>query len=93
MLTDATVAHHHRIGFEVTQTAGSSVRFDPPAKRARPITFHRVSGLSALYHIIYWLIRICVGLWMDSLIQSPLCRHTRLDGKQKSSPSTMKRII
>ncbi|KAJ7891267.1 hypothetical protein B0H14DRAFT_2688386 [Mycena olivaceomarginata] len=27
-----------RIGFEITQTAGSSVRFDPPAKSARPIT-------------------------------------------------------
>lgn len=31
-----------RIGFLVCQTAGSSVRFDPPAKTARPITFHRV---------------------------------------------------
>lgn len=31
-----------RIGFGVCQTAGSSVRFDPPAKNARPITFHRV---------------------------------------------------
>ncbi|KZV91836.1 hypothetical protein EXIGLDRAFT_836816 [Exidia glandulosa HHB12029] len=30
-----------RIGFEIVQTAGSSVRFDPPAKTARPITFHR----------------------------------------------------
>ncbi|KAJ6472400.1 hypothetical protein C8R45DRAFT_1103860 [Mycena sanguinolenta] len=30
-----------RIGFSVCQTAGSSVRFDPPAKNARPITFHR----------------------------------------------------
>ncbi|KAF7329067.1 hypothetical protein MKEN_00167000 [Mycena kentingensis (nom. inval.)] len=30
-----------RIGFEVVQTAGSSVRFDPPATTARPITFHR----------------------------------------------------
>ncbi|KAJ7776068.1 hypothetical protein DFH07DRAFT_912106 [Mycena maculata] len=32
-----------RIGFGVCQTAGSTVRFDPPAKNARPITFHRVS--------------------------------------------------
>jgi hypothetical protein len=32
-----------RIGFDVIQTAGSSVRFDPPAQTARPITFHRVS--------------------------------------------------
>ncbi|KAJ7222193.1 hypothetical protein GGX14DRAFT_388026 [Mycena pura] len=30
-----------RIGFEIMQTAGSSVRFDPPASTARPITFHR----------------------------------------------------
>ncbi|KAJ7348953.1 hypothetical protein DFH08DRAFT_959155 [Mycena albidolilacea] len=30
-----------RIGFGIAQTAGSSVRFDPPAKAARPITFHR----------------------------------------------------
>ncbi|EJD43598.1 hypothetical protein AURDEDRAFT_145415 [Auricularia subglabra TFB-10046 SS5] len=30
-----------RIGFEVVQTTGSSVRFDPPARTARPITFHR----------------------------------------------------
>ncbi|KAJ7160634.1 hypothetical protein C8R43DRAFT_993497 [Mycena crocata] len=30
-----------RIGFGICQTAGSSVRFDPPAKSARPITFHR----------------------------------------------------
>ncbi|KAF7337056.1 hypothetical protein MVEN_02142800 [Mycena venus] len=30
-----------RVGFSVCQTAGSSVRFDPPAKNARPITFHR----------------------------------------------------
>ncbi|KIO16311.1 hypothetical protein M407DRAFT_34037 [Tulasnella calospora MUT 4182] len=28
-------------GFNVIQTEGSSVRFDPPAKQARPITFHR----------------------------------------------------
>jgi hypothetical protein len=34
-----------RIGFDVVQTAGSSVRFDPPARKARPITFHRVSTL------------------------------------------------
>ncbi|VDB83236.1 unnamed protein product [Peniophora sp. CBMAI 1063] len=30
-----------RIGFQVVQTAGSSVRFDPPARTARPISFHR----------------------------------------------------
>ncbi|KAG8994236.1 hypothetical protein FRB90_000503 [Tulasnella sp. 427] len=31
-----------QIGFNVVQTEGSSVRFDPPAIRARPITFHRI---------------------------------------------------
>ncbi|KAJ7583140.1 hypothetical protein C8J56DRAFT_953166 [Mycena floridula] len=30
-----------RLGFDIIQTAGSSVRFDPPAKTARPISFHR----------------------------------------------------
>ncbi|KAJ7449674.1 hypothetical protein FB451DRAFT_1287634 [Mycena latifolia] len=30
-----------RVGFEVVQTTGSSVRFDPPAQTARPISFHR----------------------------------------------------
>jgi hypothetical protein len=35
-----------RIGFGIAQTAGSSVRFDPPAKAARPITFHRVDLFS-----------------------------------------------
>ncbi|EIM87872.1 uncharacterized protein STEHIDRAFT_138418, partial [Stereum hirsutum FP-91666 SS1] len=30
-----------RVGFDVYQTAGSSVRFDPPARTARPISFHR----------------------------------------------------
>lgn len=30
-----------RMGFAVCQTAGSSVRFDPPAKNARAITFYR----------------------------------------------------
>ncbi|KAJ7700885.1 hypothetical protein B0H17DRAFT_1128725 [Mycena rosella] len=37
----STVQAMKRIGFGVCQTAGSSVRFDPPAKTARPITFHR----------------------------------------------------
>lgn len=32
-----------QIGFDVAETQGSSVRFDPPAKQARSITFHRVS--------------------------------------------------
>lgn len=30
------------IGFDIIQTAGSSVRFNPPVKSARPITFHSV---------------------------------------------------
>ncbi|KAJ7591521.1 hypothetical protein C8J56DRAFT_935771 [Mycena floridula] len=30
-----------RLGFDIIQTAGSSVRFDPPARTARPISFHR----------------------------------------------------
>ncbi|KAJ7204095.1 hypothetical protein GGX14DRAFT_460835 [Mycena pura] len=45
-----------RIGFEVCQTAGSSVRFDPPAKNARPITFHRPHPDSTLApHMIKWI--------------------------------------
>ncbi|KAJ7074709.1 hypothetical protein C8F01DRAFT_1101576 [Mycena amicta] len=45
-----------RIGFEIVQTAGSSVRFDPPATTARPITFHRPHPDSLLSpHAIKWL--------------------------------------
>ncbi|KAJ7200566.1 hypothetical protein GGX14DRAFT_466423 [Mycena pura] len=45
-----------RIRFEVCQTAGSSVRFDPPAKNARPITFHRPHPDSTLTsHMIKWI--------------------------------------
>ncbi|KAJ7089537.1 hypothetical protein C8R44DRAFT_861405 [Mycena epipterygia] len=45
-----------RIGFAVCQTAGSSVRFDPPAKNARPITFHRPHPDSLLTpHLIKWV--------------------------------------
>ncbi|KAF7293976.1 hypothetical protein MKEN_01461400 [Mycena kentingensis (nom. inval.)] len=45
-----------RIGFEIIQTAGSSVRFDPPAMTARPITFHRPHPDSLLSpHAIKWL--------------------------------------
>ncbi|KAF8061641.1 hypothetical protein FPV67DRAFT_1509726 [Lyophyllum atratum] len=42
-----------RVGFTTCQTAGSSVRFDPPAKTARPITFHRPHPDSIMtpYHI------------------------------------------
>ncbi|KAJ7764749.1 hypothetical protein B0H16DRAFT_1525636 [Mycena metata] len=46
-----------RIGFEVVQTAGSSVRFDPPASTARPITFHRPHPDSLLTpHAIKWCV-------------------------------------
>ncbi|KAJ7074700.1 hypothetical protein C8F01DRAFT_1101528, partial [Mycena amicta] len=45
-----------RIGFEVIQTAGSSVRFDPPATTARPITFHRPHPDPLLTpHTLKWL--------------------------------------
>ncbi|KAJ6465615.1 hypothetical protein C8R47DRAFT_1201521 [Mycena vitilis] len=45
-----------RIGFSVCQTAGSSVRFDPPAKCARPITFHRPHPDSLLTpYMIKWI--------------------------------------
>ncbi|KAJ7454613.1 hypothetical protein B0H11DRAFT_1740349 [Mycena galericulata] len=44
-----------RVGFAVCQTAGSTVRFDPPAKNARPITFHRPHPDSLLSpHSIKW---------------------------------------
>ncbi|KZV62138.1 hypothetical protein PENSPDRAFT_692773 [Peniophora sp. CONT] len=41
-----------RIGFQVVQTAGSSVRFDPPAKTARPISFHRPHPDAIIPHIM-----------------------------------------
>ncbi|KAF7305489.1 hypothetical protein HMN09_00801700 [Mycena chlorophos] len=45
-----------RIGFEIVQTAGSSVRFEPPAATARPITFHRPHPDAILSpHAIKWL--------------------------------------
>ncbi|KAF9026052.1 hypothetical protein BDZ89DRAFT_1067890 [Hymenopellis radicata] len=45
-----------RVGFDVIQTAGSSVRFDPPAKNARPITFHRPHPDSLLTpHLLKWV--------------------------------------
>ncbi|KAF7329068.1 hypothetical protein MKEN_00167100 [Mycena kentingensis (nom. inval.)] len=45
-----------RIGFEIEQTAGSSVRFDPPASSARPISFHRPHPDAILNpHSIKWL--------------------------------------
>jgi len=54
-----------RIGFDVVQTAGSSVRFDPPARTARPITFHRPHPDSLMGpHMIKWLgarLKRCYG--------------------------------
>ncbi|KAJ7891262.1 hypothetical protein B0H14DRAFT_2335711 [Mycena olivaceomarginata] len=57
-----------RIGFEIAQTAGSSVRFDPPAKSARPITFHRPHPDSTLTPIMLkWF--VCIFLYLSHLIQ------------------------
>ncbi|KAJ7494460.1 hypothetical protein B0H11DRAFT_1802789 [Mycena galericulata] len=54
-----------RIGFGVSQTAGSSVRFDPPAKTARPITFHQPHPDSILTPILLrWIgarLKRCYG--------------------------------
>ncbi|TFK53182.1 hypothetical protein OE88DRAFT_1352823 [Heliocybe sulcata] len=54
-----------RIGFAVIQTAGSSVRFDPPAQTARPISFHRPHPDPVLSPIlIRWIggrLRRCYG--------------------------------
>ncbi|EJD43599.1 hypothetical protein AURDEDRAFT_114653 [Auricularia subglabra TFB-10046 SS5] len=45
-----------RIGFETVQTAGSSVRFDPPARTARPITFHRPHPEAVLSpYLLKWI--------------------------------------
>ncbi|VDB83237.1 unnamed protein product [Peniophora sp. CBMAI 1063] len=41
-----------RIGFQIVQTAGSSVRFDPPAKTARPISFHRPHPDAIIPHVM-----------------------------------------
>ncbi|KAK0210857.1 hypothetical protein DFS33DRAFT_1483868 [Desarmillaria ectypa] len=38
-----------RLDFDVIQTASSSVRFDPPEKTARPISFHRYVAISGCY--------------------------------------------
>ncbi|KAJ7144917.1 hypothetical protein C8R43DRAFT_1013473 [Mycena crocata] len=54
-----------RIGFGVFQTAGSSVRFDPPAKLAHPITFHRPHPDSILTpNLLRWVgarLKRCYG--------------------------------
>ncbi|KAJ7118909.1 hypothetical protein C8R44DRAFT_878441 [Mycena epipterygia] len=54
-----------RIGFGICQTAGSSVRFDPPAKTARPITFHRPHPDSILTpNLLRWIgarLKRCYG--------------------------------
>ncbi|TFK53180.1 hypothetical protein OE88DRAFT_1626999 [Heliocybe sulcata] len=41
-----------RIGFAVVQTTGSSVRFDPPAQTARPISLHRPHPESILTPVL-----------------------------------------
>ncbi|KAJ7089526.1 hypothetical protein C8R44DRAFT_892224 [Mycena epipterygia] len=62
-----------RISFGVCQTAGSSVRFDPPAKNARPITFHRPHPDSLLTpHTIKWIgarLKPNYGWTVDSFTQ------------------------
>jgi len=59
-----------RIGFDVVQTAGSSVRFDPPAQTARPITFHRPHPDSLMSpHMIKWVgarLKRCYG-WTTAM--------------------------
>ncbi|KAJ7063660.1 hypothetical protein C8F01DRAFT_1368173 [Mycena amicta] len=59
-----------RIGFSLFQTAGSSVRFDPPAKAARPITFHRPHPDSILTPIMLrWVggrLKRCYGWTVET---------------------------
>ncbi|KAJ7144910.1 hypothetical protein C8R43DRAFT_1013446 [Mycena crocata] len=54
-----------RIGFRVCPTGGSSVRFDPPAKTAHPITFHRPHPDSVLTpNLLRWIgarLKRCYG--------------------------------
>ncbi|KAJ7272938.1 hypothetical protein C8J57DRAFT_1316058 [Mycena rebaudengoi] len=61
-----------RIGFGVVQTAGSSVRFDPPATTARPITFHRPHPDSILTPMLQrWIgarLKRCYG-WTTATFQ------------------------
>ncbi|KAJ7123960.1 hypothetical protein C8R43DRAFT_1031427 [Mycena crocata] len=64
---DAFEKAMRRIGFSVYQTAGSSVRFDPPAKTARPITFHRPHPDAILTpNLIKW----CDARWCTLMCMS-----------------------
>ncbi|KAJ6497109.1 hypothetical protein C8R47DRAFT_1113871 [Mycena vitilis] len=64
-----------RIGFGVAQTAGSSVRFDPPAKLAHPISFHRPHPDSILTPIMLrWIgarLNRCYGWTTATFNRSP----------------------
>ncbi|KAJ7668353.1 hypothetical protein B0H17DRAFT_1018509 [Mycena rosella] len=63
-----------RVGFEVVQTTGSSVRFDPPAQTARPISFHRPHPDSILTRrLIKWAgarLKRCYGWTTGTFTQS-----------------------
>jgi hypothetical protein len=60
-----------KIDFAVVQAAGSSVRFDPPAKTARPISFHRVSFES---HIPLYCTLTSIQPHPDSTLTPPQCK-------------------
>ncbi|KAJ3935936.1 MAG: hypothetical protein NXY57DRAFT_987714 [Lentinula lateritia] len=64
-----------RVGFDIVQTAGSSVRFDPPAKTARPITFHRPHPDSLLTpFMIKWIggrLNRCYGWTTATFLVAP----------------------
>ncbi|KAF9067826.1 hypothetical protein BDP27DRAFT_1448811 [Rhodocollybia butyracea] len=64
-----------RVGFDIVQTAGSSVRFDPPAKTARPITFHRPHPDSLLSpFLIKWIggrLNRCYGWTTATFLLAP----------------------
>ncbi|KDQ11585.1 hypothetical protein BOTBODRAFT_453231 [Botryobasidium botryosum FD-172 SS1] len=58
-----------QLGFDIVQSEGSSVRFDPPRKSARSIIFHRPHPDSTMTPImIKWVrarLRRCYG-WTES---------------------------
>ncbi|KAJ7184451.1 hypothetical protein C8R46DRAFT_1064102 [Mycena filopes] len=64
-----------RIGFGISQTAGSSVRFDPPAKSAHPITFHRPHPDAILTPIMLrWIgarLKRCYGWTTETFNRAP----------------------
>ncbi|KAF9053514.1 hypothetical protein BDP27DRAFT_1408737, partial [Rhodocollybia butyracea] len=69
-----------RVGFDIVQTAGSSVRFDPPAKTARPITFHRPHPDSLLSpFLIKWIggrLNRCYGWTTATFLLAPSSEST-----------------